>query len=355
MSICGVMVVEDGPCTTAVARSDRPAALEHVANRPIASHVLDGLGRAGVSEVILITSGGHARPVAEYVARGCESSGLPLTHVVHDEPVTLAGALRAAAPIVGSRACIVHSASGLLDQSLESLTDRLHGDEPDITVFVHQHGAGGAHLSPASQEILNLAEFDAEHGGLRLAGVWLVGPGVVPLVSDLRWCVAGEIDLTGMATRLARRSGRFDVVPVDAWRTYSGASRDLLDLNRIALDQLHADQRRPAHNGNQIEGRVWIHEDASLRSSVVVGPAVIGAGARVADAYIGPYTSIGAGAQIEGAEIERSIIFPGASVLHLGGRLVSSVVGRDARIFRDFSLPRALRLQVGDGTEVALS
>jgi hypothetical protein len=27
-------------------------------------------------------------------------------------------------------------------------------------------------------------------------------------------------------------------------------------------------------------------------------------------------------------------------------------VGRDARIFRDFSVPRALRLRVGEGTEV---
>lgn len=39
---------------------------------------------------------------------------------------------------------------------------------------------------------------------------------------------------------------------------------------------------------------------------------------------------------------------------HVGGRLVASVVGRDARVFRDFSLPRALRLRVGDGTEAAL-
>ena len=99
---------------------------------------------------------------------------------------------------------------------------------------------------------------------------------------------------------------------------------------------------------------MWIHEQAIVRSSVIVGPTVIGPGARIADAYIGPYTSVGPGAQIEGAEIERSIISAGASIMHIGGRIVSSVVGRDARVFRDFSLPRALRLRVGDGTEVAL-
>jgi hypothetical protein len=53
-------------------------------------------------------------------------------------------------------------------------------------------------------------------------------------------------------------------------------------------------------------------------------------------------------------EIERSIILPGASVTHVGGRLVSSLVGRGAHVFRDFSLPRAMRLYVGEGDEVAL-
>jgi hypothetical protein len=33
---------------------------------------------------------------------------------------------------------------------------------------------------------------------------------------------------------------------------------------------------------------------------------------------------------------------------------VASVVGRDARVARDFSLPRAMRLNVGDGGEVVL-
>ena len=87
---------------------------------------------------------------------------------------------------------------------------------------------------------------------------------------------------------------------------------------------------------------------------MIVGPAVVGPHAQISDAYIGPYTSIGAGARIEGAEIERSIIAAGASIVHVGSRIVASVVGRDARVFRDFSLPRAFRPRVGDGTEIAL-
>jgi len=97
-----------------------------------------------------------------------------------------------------------------------------------------------------------------------------------------------------------------------------------------------------------------VHPTARVESSTIVGPAIVGPDATVLNAYIGSYTSIGAGVHVEGAEIERSIILPGARITHIGGRLVGSVVGRDARIFRDFSLPRALRLDVGDGGEVAL-
>jgi glucose-1-phosphate thymidylyltransferase len=87
----------------------------------------------------------------------------------------------------------------------------------------------------------------------------------------------------------------------------------------------------------------------------VRGPVVVGPGAQLVNAYIGPYTSIGANVVIEGAEIEHSIILPGASITYLSRRLEASVVGANARVFRDFRLPRALRLNVGDGASVSLA
>jgi glucose-1-phosphate thymidylyltransferase len=58
---------------------------------------------------------------------------------------------------------------------------------------------------------------------------------------------------------------------------------------------------------------------------------------------------------VEGAEIEHSVVLPGASISHLGGRLEASVIGPKSRVFRDFRLPRALRLTLGEGAEVCLT
>jgi glucose-1-phosphate thymidylyltransferase len=81
---------------------------------------------------------------------------------------------------------------------------------------------------------------------------------------------------------------------------------------------------------------------------------VIGANVNLEDSYVGPYTAVGEGARIECAEIENSIMFPGAVVLRVAARLESCVVGSGARVERCFSVPRGVRLNIGDGSTVLL-
>ena len=161
--------------------------------------------------------------------------------------------------------------------------------------------------------MLHLAEFSTEHA-LGMAGVWLFGSGALPLAAAAPWSICGDVDLTMLGKRIAAAGGTSQVKLVDSWRQYRGDPLDLLELNRIVLDRLDTGVRRAANNGNRIEGGVWIHEAASVHASVIVGPTVIGPGARIADSYIGPYTSIGERACVEGTEVERSIISAGASV-----------------------------------------
>jgi glucose-1-phosphate thymidylyltransferase len=162
------------------------------------------------------------------------------------------------------------------------------------------------------------------------------------------------LDLAVLAQLLARAGARVHTRDVYKWRHFAGDALDLLDMNRTLLDALDPETTASATDGNRFEGPIAIHPTASVNSSVIIGPVMIGADALIADSYIGPHTSIAERVRIEGAELERSIVLADASVLHVGGRLVASIVGREARIFRDFSVPRALRLQVGDGDEVAL-
>lgn len=349
MKLYGLVVVEDDVPSRLFGQRNRVPALEHVANRPIVEHVLDTLEQVGVEKVLIASSVAVAGELRERLE---PRTGAEIRHLEQEAPLDLPTAIRIAAPVVGDAPCIVHRATGLLDEPLARFASRLRNAH-DALVIVHQASSPDEHLSPATQDMLHLAEFNDDHA-LGMAGLWLFGPQAMPIVASSPWPLAGDVDLTRLGQRIRATGGVLHVELADSWRQYRGDPLELLDLNRIALDRLDRGMRRTVNNGNRIEGRVWIHEAASVRASVIVGPTVIGPGARIADSYIGPYTSIGERACVEGAEIERSIISAGASVKHVGGRLVASVVGRDARVFRDFSLPRAFRLRVGEGTEVAL-
>lgn len=354
MEVKGLLVVEDARTQTGAIRSRRLDALEQVANRPIAHHVVEALASAGVTEIVVASCRAVADEVKKSLASLEPTDRVELTYVEQAAPLDLIGALKLAAPTVGTSACIVHVANGLLADPLPPLMDYLQGESPNVVVVVHQGSSPVEHLSAATLKMLHVAELDRERDALGMAGVCLFGQGALRRASIAPWRPAGQLDLTILADQITGARGSFHVLPINTWRRYAGDPFDLLELNRIALDCLDAQPAHPSNHGNRVEGRVWIHERASVRASVIVGPSVIGPEAQIADAYIGPYTSVGAGARIEGAEIERSIVAPGASIMHVGGRLVASVVGRNARVLRDFSVPRAMRLHVGDDTEVAL-
>jgi glucose-1-phosphate thymidylyltransferase len=342
----------------AAAESTSSGALQRVANRPIVCHVLEQLQLAGVDRAALVAPAWALDELRASVAddgpRGLDISFLPF-----GGGRSIDEALGAVADLVGEGPCLVHAADGLPTQPLSELVARLHdAAAAELVAFVHRSVRGSTAL--ATRRLLRIVGHPLNGEALELAGVCLFGPGALRRAGSTTWWQDGRLDLAAISEQLVRAGAQVRVQPIDGWLQSDGSMTKLLSLNRFLLDLLPADAASAPGSGgdgeevNRIEGCVVVHPTARVESSTIVGPAVIGAGALVLNSYIGSYTSIGADVHVEGAEIERSIILPRARITHIGGRLVGSVVGRDALIFRDFSLPRALRMNVGDGGEVAL-
>lgn len=349
MQLKAVIVVDPAqadPCAHRAAPS--LTALERVANRSILQHALEGLDTADVSGVIVT---GEADSLIE--VRTClEDEGRRpggIQYAVRRGGTTLSSTLRAVAPLVGESACVIQPADGLLESSIGSLVDQVD-HAGGLVVFTIPEG--GPLRTPRDRSSAQLTQSIA-NTAWETTELGVFAPGVLRRASELE----GQIDKAvssgaghcGAASEISVR-----LQEIDGWCRYRGDRQDLLALNRMALDRLVPSIPAEFARHNRLEGRLSLDQTASIRDSVIIGPAVIGPGAVVHNAYIGPWTSIGAGARIEGAEIEQSIVSSRASVTHVGGRLVASIVGQDARVFRDFSLPRALRLWVGDGDQVAL-
>ncbi|HEY4093915.1 MAG TPA: sugar phosphate nucleotidyltransferase [Baekduia sp.] len=310
---------EDGSWPAA---SSTPKHLFPVANRPILFHNLEALRAAGVLEATILTERAGAGAIRDAVGDG-QRWGISLSVDEWSPAVGVRGALASGRRFVNGEPVLVQRGDALL-------RDRMHGL-----------------ISAFAAEELDAMALQLTQGGTHPG--YLLSPRAVSILCDQPAAIGGTI------AGVRAHGGRVRVEQVEGLLGCAGGQDALLAGNRAMMEDL-----RTATDGAEIEdsvvqGRVQIHPTATVRGTTIRGPAIIGAGAQVCDSYIGPYTAIGANAEIEGSEIEHSIVLPEAQIRFLGTRIESSVIGRGARVGRAFRLPAAVRLSIGDGAEVTLA
>jgi glucose-1-phosphate thymidylyltransferase len=327
-----------------------------IANRPLLGYALDDLREAGVGEVAVVVEAASAWRIRRAVEEN-DASGLRVHYLQQPEPLDLCGAMRLADRFLDGSAFVLHFGDSLASEPLQRFAREQRRKELDALVLLRGGGQseGGAIVGLAQRRLLSADSHSASlASGATPAGVYLFGPRLVEVLRELDVPAPGELGIGQALQQLRERGGRLATELVNGWWRYDASPAALLDANRLVLERL-VPQVAGALQNSRIEGRVAVDRSALLESATVRGPAIIGPDARITDTYIGPYTSIGAGVVVEGAEIENSIVFPGATISFLGQRLDASVVGSGAKIVRDFRLPTGVRVCVGDGAEVSLT
>jgi len=163
----------------------------------------------------------------------------------------------------------------------------------------------------------------------------------------------GELEITDAIQRLVDTGLRVEPHIVRGWWKDTGRLEDMLEANRLILDNLQTRVEGELID-SQVDGRVVVEQGARLERTTVRGPAIIGANTRLRDCYIGPYTSIGEGCTIANAEVEHSILLTGCSVCDLDGRIESSLLGRNVTVRHGDRQPRAYRFMVGDNSDISI-
>jgi glucose-1-phosphate thymidylyltransferase len=327
-----------------------------VANKPVLFYGIEAMAAAGISEVGIIIApetGDEIRAVAGDGSR----FGVDITYIVQDEPLGLAHAVLTAEPFLGDSPFVMYLGDNLLQGGIADLVTafREHGPEALIllTPVPDPQNYGVADLG-SDGAVVRLVEKPADPpSDLALVGVYMFTPLIHEAARAIRPSGRGELEITDAIQWLVDGGRRVEPHVVRGWWKDTGRLEDMLEANRLILDTV---VRRidGELDDAQVDGRVVVEAGARLERATVRGPAIIGAGAVVRDAYIGPYTAVGARCEIEGAEVEHSILLEGSSVRHLDGRMESSLLGREVTISRGTRQPRAYRFMVGDKSEIGI-
>ncbi len=188
---------------------------------------------------------------------------------------------------------------------------------------------------------------------LALVGVYMFTAAVHEAARAIEPSARGELEITDAIQHLVDSGLRVEPHIVRGWWKDTGRLQDMLEANRLILDNLVGRVEGELVD-SQVDGRVVIERGARLERSTVRGPAIVGAGARLSDCYVGPYTAIGEDCEISRSEVEHSILLAGCEVCDLDGRMESSLLGRNVTVRRGDRQPRAYRFMVGDNSDISI-
>jgi glucose-1-phosphate thymidylyltransferase len=326
-----------------------------VANKPVLFYGIEALAEAGVTEIGIIIAPETGDEIREAVGDG-SAFGAGVTYIPQDAPKGLAHALLTAEEFLGSDPFVMYLGDNLLRDGIKDLAARFRESEPDALILLTKvpdpWNYGVAELE--GERVVRLVEKPKDPpSDLALVGVYMFGSPIFDAAKRIKPSWRDELEITDAIQELIDGGCRVESHTVSGWWKDTGQLDDMLEANRLVLEDI---TRRVEGEliDTRIEGRVVVEAGARLERSLVRGPAIIGAGAVITDAYIGPYTSVDRDVTVASAEIEHSILLAGCSVSHLEVRMEASLLGRDVKLTHLDGLPKTLRMMVGDKSQIQI-
>ena len=325
-----------------------------VANKPILFYGIEALAASGITDIGIVVGDTH-QEIRDAVGDGSRW-GVRVSYIQQEAPLELAHAVLTAEPFIGTDSFCMYLGDNLIREKLAPLVERFRADKPNSQILL-------AHVPDPTQ--FGVAELKGDKvvrllekpkvppSDLALVGVYMFDATIFEAAKAIKPSGRGELEITD-AIQWLIDSGH-TVVPhiISGWWKDTGKLEDMLEANRIILDTLVA-RNDGAVTDSELLGKVVVEAGARITHSTVRGPAIVGKGAVIENAYVGPFTSIGDGVVVRESEVEHSIILEGSRISDVGGRIESSLIGRNAAIYRTQTKPRSFTFMLGDRSEVGL-
>jgi glucose-1-phosphate thymidylyltransferase len=324
-----------------------------VANKPVLFYGIEALVGAGITDIGIVVGDTQAE-IRAAVGDGSKW-GARVTYIEQDAPRGLAHAVLISEAFIGTDPFVMYLGDNLLNRGIVEFVEQFVKEKPAAQILLtpvpDPQMFGVAELN--GDKVVRLIEKPKEpKTNLALVGVYMFGPEIFASAKRIKPSFRNELEITDAIQDLIDRGLRVNPHLVDGWWKDTGKLEDMLEANRLILETLAPRVDGTVDEASRLEGMVIIEAGATVEHSVIRGPAIIGPGARIRNAYIGPFTSIGKDVEIHHSEVEHSIVLEGSLIHDLDVRVADSLIGRGVKIHRLPLKPSAHRFMLGDNSEV---
>jgi glucose-1-phosphate thymidylyltransferase len=185
-----------------------------------------------------------------------------------------------------------------------------------------------------------------------VSGIYLYDSCIFEAVKAIKPSARGELEISDAHQYLIDKGYKIGYAEITGWWKDTGKPNDLLEANRLILDNITPSIEGDVDSTSSVIGKVIVQKGAKVINSIIRGPAIIGENCVIEDAYIGPFTAIGNNTIVRKSELEYSIVLRDCKILSVGIRLEGSILGNDVEVVEATGKPRVHRFMIGDQSRV---
>ena len=326
-----------------------------VANKPILHYVIENIIKAGITDIGIIISPETGDEIKESVLKANFPANF--SFIVQDYPGGLAHAVKVARNYLKDEPFVMYLGDNLIGSDINDFVKEFEKEKPDAIILlkeVEDPRMFGVAVINEKGEIIKLVEKPKEPpSNLALVGVYLFSPSIHTAIDRIKPSWRGELEITDAIQELVNMGKKVKAHILKSWWLDTGKKDDLLNANRVVLDEWVQEDIKGVVESSKVIGRVKIEEGAFIKDSIIRGPVVIGKGAKILNSFIGPYTSIGNECVVENSSIEYSVIMEKSEIKDIE-RIDESLIGRNAKVTKGSSVNKALKLNIGDDAQVEI-
>ncbi len=336
-----------------------PKQLIPVANKPVLIYALDDLRKAGITEIGVILGLNGREQVIERIGDGSKY-GVKVSYIDQGAPLGIAHAVACAEDFLRDDPFVVYLGDNILRHGIAPLVAEYDKGQCDAVIALQRvldpQRYGVAEVNEGGRLIRLVEKPQKPKSDLALVGVYLFTKPIFEAIRQIEPSWRNELEITDAIQRLIDTRYVVKHHVIQGWWKDTGMPEDILEVNRLLLDDLVPLVQGTVEEGAVLKGRVSVGKESVLKPGCTVfGPTIIGENCTIdAGTYIGPYTSIGDNTHVSGAHIEDSIVI-GESVITCRKTIVESLIGDKTQIrSTDQKLPKGHRLIVGSGSSIDL-
>ncbi len=327
-----------------------------IANKPILHYAIEAAVAAGIKQIgIVCNAESDEVPVA--IGNG-KQWGVRITYIPQKAPLGLAHVVKIAQKFIGKDDFIFYLGDNMVVGGVKRFIDEFETSDCNCFLTLAKVKDPERFGVPVLKNgrIVRVEEKPKKpQSQFAVAGIYIYDSRIFEAVKSIKPSSRGELEISDAHTYLIAKGYKVGYSEITGWWKDTGKPSDLLEANRLVLDNMEMKVEGEVDKASTVVGKVVLEKGARVINSVVRGPAIIGSGTTIENSYIGPFTSIGRNSAIRNSEVEYSIVLQECKIMDVHIRIEGSILGNDVEIVEASGKPRVHRFMIGDQSRVEVA